>query len=385
MTSLSLATVIISATSTVLFDSSFLSDFHRLGERGGGGGGRKILKRKQKVTEERETEIINSMIFIPALPFLDSALDIITVTFISALIILSVLSLCFIFHLYFKSKFFPHLQDFNSLWTVRFLLVFFIFLWAITELLRLPFFRHKYLYPFLPSFGLDEQANLCKVHIVLSLGFFEPAFLVTLLFLVNASIRKKTPNDIWAISFVLITCLPLTIFQIILLFAKPLEFVLPSFLRRTSIILTNGNGTQTVLCTYPLLNSVVFAVFGIVYSVWFLFSCWKVLSLVINKGLRTRIYGLAFGVLISLPLQILFLGLTELCNPDEEAYGVVALGIFMGAFCCAAVGQGVLVIKPVSDALDAGGDRCRWSSGGSRTQMSKETAMVAEERGERNV
>ncbi|KAE9587263.1 hypothetical protein Lalb_Chr23g0271821 [Lupinus albus] len=302
------------------------------------------------------------MVFMPALPLLNSAFDLTTVTFISSLIVLSVLSLCFIFHLRFKSKSLIHLQGFNSIWTVRFLLVLFIFFWAITELLRLPFFRRRYLYPFLPSFSVSQQYELCKLHVFFSLGFFEPAFLVTLLFLLNASTKKKTPNDTWAISFVLITCLPITTLQGFLLYFNPIVNQVPLIFRQTAVVINDGFGSETVLCGYPFLNSVVFAGFGVGYSLWFVVSCWRVLSLVINKGLRVRIYALAATVLVALPLQMVALGFTVFWKPDEDIYGVVSLVAFLGAFSCAVTGEGILVIKPISDALDAGGSCCRWRS-----------------------
>ncbi|KAJ7965279.1 Plasminogen activator inhibitor [Quillaja saponaria] len=303
------------------------------------------------------------MFFIPPSPVLDSVFDLFTISFITAILILSICSLCFIFHLRFKSKSLTHLQHFNSLWTVRFLLVSFISLWAVTELYRLPFFRRRYLYPFLSSLTISQQSNLCKIHVVLSLGFFEPAFLVTLLFLVNASIKHKNPNDIWAISFVLITCLPLLLLQIVLIFFMPFELQLPGFFRRSSIVWKDGFGNQTVLCAYPLLNTIAFGMFGIGYAVWFLFSCWKVVSMVINKGLRYRLYGLIFAVVVSLPVQILCLGLSVLWNPDEMANSVVALVAFLSTFSCASVGEGILVIKPVADALDVEGTCSRWTPG----------------------
>lgn len=93
--------------------------------------------------------------------------------------------------------------------------------------------------------------------------------------------------------------------------------------------------------------------------------------MVINKGLRIRIYGLVAAVLGSLTLQIVFLGLTALWNPEEEAYAVVTLVVFVGAFCCATAGEGILVIKPISDALDAGGNCCRFprDGGGARRSV----------------
>ncbi|KAK2390812.1 plasminogen activator inhibitor [Trifolium repens] len=307
---------------------------------------------------------------------LNTTFDLTTVIFISALIVLSVLSLCFIFHLRFKSKSLTFLQGFNSLWTVRFLLVLFVFFWSIVELLRLPFFRRRYLYSFFPALATSHQTNLCKINIVLSLGFFEPAFLVTLLFLLNASITKKTPKDTWAITFVFVTCVPLVILHGLLVYFDPLENQIPVLLRQNSVVLAD----DTVLCTYPFLNSLIFAAFGAAYCTWFLFSCWRVLSLVINKNLRIRIYALGSVVLVALPLQVVSLAFTVIWTPEDEIYGVASLVVFLGAFCCAVTGEGILVIKPISDALDAGGNCCSsWSN--SRRQQSlpppppKETKM----------
>lgn len=315
------------------------------------------------------------MLFMNTLsPILTSAFDLTTVTLISSLIVLSVLSLCFIFHLRLKSKSLTYLQGFNSLWTVRFLLVLFIFFWCIIELFRLPFFRRKYLYPLSPSLDITQQANLCKIHIVFSLGFFEPAFLLTLLFLLNASIRKKTPNDGWAVTFVFSTCLPLGILQGLLVYFNPLGHRVPALLRQTFVILED----DTVLCAYPFLNSVVFAAFSAAYCAWLLFSCWKVLSLVINKGLRIRIYALGSVVLVALPLQVVSLAFTVLWSPEDDIYGVVSLVVFFCAFFCAVAGEGILVIKPVSDALAAGGNCCMWPTRRQDSLPAKEEKMEEE-------
>ncbi|XP_028790706.1 uncharacterized protein LOC114746641 [Neltuma alba] len=293
-------------------------------------------------------------------------LDLCILSFVSALILLSLLSLCFIFHLRLKSKSLLHLQDFNSLWTVRFLLVLFIFFWALSQLL-LPL----RLFSFLSPIPLPRQAELCRLHIVLSLGFFQPAFLVTLLFLLNASIRKKTPNDSWAISFVLLTCLPISLVHLLFILLRPYELRLPLSFHQTSVVRTiDDSGIETVLCAYPLLNSIVFAAFGVSYGLWFLCSTWKVLSLVINKGLRIRIYGLAFAVLGSLTVQIVFLGVMALWNPDEDLYSVATLVVFLSALCSATAGEGILVIKPISDALDAGGKCCQIPSEGGQSRRS---------------
>ncbi|GFZ06390.1 hypothetical protein Acr_18g0005600 [Actinidia rufa] len=300
------------------------------------------------------------MVLFPAIPIADSAFDIATLSLISCLTLLSVLSLCFIFHLRLKSRISHHLQNFISLWSVRLLLVSFAAAWALNEILRLPFFHRHYLYPFLPNFTLSQQSNLCKIHIVLSLGLFEPGFLITLLFLLNVSIKKRTPRDISAISLIFFSCTPVLVLQLFFLFFSPLQNQLPNILQTSSILLIDSFDNKILRCTYPIFSTIVFAAFVMAYTLGLLFSYWRVVSLVINKSTRVRIHALAFSVLICLPLQILFLASSSFWRPGTAAYGGVMFGMFISVAVCVAVGESVLVIRPIADALAAGGEYCRW-------------------------
>ncbi|KAF5731286.1 hypothetical protein HS088_TW19G00893 [Tripterygium wilfordii] len=293
----------------------------------------------------------------PPLPF---ACDLISLSFIAGILLLCFLSLAYIFHLRLKSRFSRHLQSFNSLWTVRYLLVSFITLWALNELFRLPSFRFQYLYPFLPSPTLDQRTQICKIHVVLSLGVFEPGFLISLLFLVNVSVNKEKPRGSRAVLFVLSTCLPTVFLQTFFTFFSGWELqLLPEIFQRSSMVYRSRMGDETVLCTYPLAGTVVFGAFVVVYGMWFSTSCFRLVSLVINKALRVRIYVLAITVMVALPLQTVLLGLSVLWTPDQAVYDGVVLVIFLSTLICAAVGQGFLVIRPITDSLVAGGF-CPW-------------------------
>eukprot|EP00257_Ricinus_communis_P014853 XP_015572628.1 uncharacterized protein LOC8278638 [Ricinus communis] len=296
------------------------------------------------------------MFNIPPSPFLDSIIDSATLCCISGLLLLSLISLAFVFHLRFKSRNAHQLQRFNSLWIVRFLLVLFITLWAFSELLRLSFFRRKYLFPFLPSLTLEQQDSFCKVHVIFSLGFFEPGFLVTQLFLVNVSIKKKTPHGCWAIVFVLATCFPVLVLQVLLVCFSGLQVPLPEVFLRSSVVSKDDLGDEVLLCAYPLMSSIIFGFFGIWYLIGFSLSCFKVVTLVINKGLRVRIYGLTFTVLIMLSLEIIFLVLSIIWGPDEMPYTALAFLVFASTLVIAAIGEGIMVIKPIVDSLAAGED-----------------------------
>lgn len=256
------------------------------------------------------------------------------------------------------------MQNFNSLWTFRFLFVVFITFWALIELLRLPFFRRLYFYPLLPQLTVPQQANLCKVHIVLSLGFFEPGFLVILLFLLDVSVKKTHPRCFFSVFFVLVSCLPIFLLQVYFVFFPGSEIRFPELFHRSWFLSAwNSHERKTVLCAYPLLSTILFSVFGAIFTVSFLFSFWSVVSHVINNALRVRIYALTLTVIIGLALQTLFMALSVFWTPDKTAFDGVALLVFLSTFTCAVVGVGILVIKPIADSLAArgGGENSRVS------------------------
>ncbi|GAA0169845.1 hypothetical protein LIER_24233 [Lithospermum erythrorhizon] len=279
---------------------------------------------------------------------------------IFAFIVLSILCMSFIFHLRLKSQRLHHLQNFNSVWLVRLALITFAMVWAINEVIRLPFLRRKYQYKFLPFLTLTEQSNLCKIHVVLSFGFLQPGFLIALLFLVNKSIQKQNRYCIWPFASICAMCCPLIILQIFVVSYSPLEDYVPTFMHISSILSSDLNGNKMIFCSYPLFSCIIFAGFAIAYSLAFTLSSWRVMEFVINKSIRGRINVLSFTVMICLPVQILCLGISPLWMPQDPVYCLVALVMFLDVAFCMAVGQIILVLKPIADALAAGGECCSW-------------------------
>ncbi|KAJ9539575.1 hypothetical protein OSB04_026081 [Centaurea solstitialis] len=252
----------------------------------------------------------------------DTALDFATIPVIGAILVLSLVSLSFIFHLRLRSR---QLPEFNYLWTVRLLLVFFISHWAINEIIRLPFFRRRYFSPLVPSLTFSEQDDLCKLHVVFSLGFMEPGFLIALFFLINESLRKqnqKPRSETGAVCWVLSMSLPTLILQtIVVFFLNPLfKAHLPPVMVESSFLSVDEDGNKSMTCTYPLLSSIVFGAFGITYSVCLLVSCWRVVSLAINKGMKSRITGLGWTVMTSLCVESLLLGVVGFGKPESIWY-----------------------------------------------------------------
>ncbi|PWA95744.1 hypothetical protein CTI12_AA047380 [Artemisia annua] len=295
------------------------------------------------------------------IPVFDTAFDFATLPLILAVLLLSVLSLSFIFHLRLRSRAACKLREFNHLWTVRVLLVFFISYWAINEIIRLPFFCRRYLFSFMPSLTLSEQDDLCKLHVVFSLGFFEPGFLIALLFIIKESLKEQSTSEICSVLSVFIMSLPTFILQIIAVFFMPFKEKFPSVMIQSSLLSVDGEWNKSMTCTFPLLSSIVFGVFVVVYSVGLLASCWRVVSLVINKNIRLRIKLLGLTVIISLLLQSIFLGVESFSRSSHVWYGGVLLGMFVSLAMSATVAEIVLVIKPILEALVADGDMCDWN------------------------
>nr|GMC67025.1 uncharacterized protein LOC104108309 [Ipomoea batatas] len=297
----------------------------------------------------------NAMFLFPAVPITDGLWDLATVSLIAGILILSILSLTFIFHLHLRSQILPHLGHFNSLWKVRLVLVLFAAFWALNELLRLPVFRQSYLYPNFPSLTVAAQTTVCKLHVVLSLGFYEPGFLVTLLFLVNVSIKKTERSRMWTIPSVCAVCFPMLLLQAFVVFFSPLQAMLPGFMHGSSVLSSDLLGRSAVLCTYPALSCIIFTVFAVAYALAFLVSCWQVVMFVINKTIGGRVYFLAVSVMVTLPIQIFCLGLTSIWLPVDPVYYCAVSTMFLSVLWCITVSEIILVIKPIADALDACG------------------------------
>ncbi|PWA97138.1 hypothetical protein CTI12_AA032290 [Artemisia annua] len=161
--------------------------------------------------------------------------------------------------------------------------------------------------------------------------------------------------------------LPTLFLQAVFFFLTPLKEKIPSVMTRTSLFSVDSLGDNKMICTYPLVSSVIFCGFAIVYSMGLLLACWRVGSLVINKTIRVRINMLGMTVMLALLVQTLFLGAESLWMPEEIGFGAVLLGIIVNVAVCAVVGEIVLVIKPVMEALETGGECSGDSNDGDKT------------------
>ncbi|KAM7273438.1 hypothetical protein ACFE04_028102 [Oxalis oulophora] len=122
----------------------------------------------------------------------------------------------------------------------------------------------------------------------------------------------------------------------------------------------------------------IFGAFGSLYCMSFVFSCGQVAYLVINKGLQIRTYVLALAVLVTLPLQIIFLGMSVMWSPGSLPHEAIVLVVFLCTVIRVIVGEGIIVIKPIVDSLSAGGGGCCTWIPSMRLVIEEQEALVVD-------
>ncbi|XP_008795310.1 uncharacterized protein LOC103711086 [Phoenix dactylifera] len=282
----------------------------------------------------------------------------VTISLVSLSAILGLICIyrSFYFQLQIHRRSFPQLKYFNGPWITRIALILVAIWWGFGEIVRLTFLKEKGR-PF--SSQLWEK-NVCKFYVLSNLGFAEPSIFLMLAFLLYAALQKRESDALsqrWnrrTMSYVVLSCLPIFIMQFVLILVGP-KFNNEKSGKRTKMskffsctyTLTNDSS----VCTYPLLSTIVL---GIFYAL--LISCvayvgTRLFSLVINKGLRRRVYVLISSVILFLPLRVLLLGFSVLPHPGNLVYEAIVFLAFLMLLFCTMVGICILVYFPVADSL----------------------------------
>ncbi|KAJ6817800.1 uncharacterized protein M6B38_409230 [Iris pallida] len=190
---------------------------------------------------------------------------------------------------------------FNGAWIVRISLILVSVWWGFGEIARLTFINDKRK----PFTNPRWQMDICKFYILSNLGFAEPIMFLILAFLLHAALQRReagTLSERWnkkTFGYTIFCCLPIFILQVcLILFGHKIRMA-KLFTRTSSSI--NGNK----ICTYPLLSTISLSAFDalLITYVWCIGT--RLLSLVINKGLRRRVHSLIFAVIFFLPLRVL--------------------------------------------------------------------------------
>ncbi|KAH7434819.1 hypothetical protein KP509_06G036300 [Ceratopteris richardii] len=229
-------------------------------------------------------------------------------------------------------------------------------LWTMGELFRIPWLREKD--RFLHRMGIASQENLCRFHVVWSIGIMEPGFLLTVLFLVQGSLQEAPRYFNGRVLLLMVlSCLPVFILQLSLaaaehgLSSKGFGSTLPSYFTRSSKIVQDEANKQLVLCNYPLFSVFALALFVSVFAFFFVRLGYRILCNVINRKLRVRMQLLLVTILLFLPLHVTLLGVTVRLDPNRIIHEVLMFLGFLTLLLCVAVAMGVLVVLPVADSI----------------------------------
>eukprot|EP00249_Psilotum_nudum_P011721 c23344_g1_i1 orf=274-1416(-) len=306
------------------------------------------------------------------MPSTGAAIDVVgVVTLTLALLLCLAGAFCVAYVLYFHHKVGKErrlvLRDFDSPWVVRIVLVGFSISWGLCELLRLPLLRRKGW--LLHGLDFAWQANLCRFHVVSSIGFWEAGFFLTALFLVHWSLHSRPYFsrilNCRALTISVISCLPLFLLQLLVVVtSSSFQFqkaynetnegyggILPSYFTRSFVEADNETDGHLALCTYPFFSVLLLALFGLVFVVLFCYLGLRMLHLAINRQLRTRIYVLLLVVGVFLPVHVLFLGISVRSKPGKPVHEILRFIGFLTLLLCTLVGEWILVVLPIGDAL----------------------------------
>ncbi|MQM11093.1 hypothetical protein Taro_043992 [Colocasia esculenta] len=286
------------------------------------------------------------------------AFGVATIALVSLFVILGLL--CIIYSLYFRA----HIQKqrllqlgyFNGPWITRIAFTSVAIWWSIGEIVRLTLLKGRgRLFT-----SLVWQKNVCKYYILSNIGFAEPNLFLILVLLLHASLQKRESGTLshrWnarTISCAFLLCIPMFILQLGLVFFGPKflnkernhDIKLANYFWSTSY-LTEDSST----CTYPLLSTVLLGFYDVLLMAYAFYLGARIVSLVINKGLRRRAYILILSVMLFLPSRAILLGVTVLTRPGHLAFEALVFLAFLMLLIFALVGMCMLVFYPMADAL----------------------------------
>eukprot|EP00850_Spirogloea_muscicola_P017744 SM000155S01673 [mRNA] locus=s155:320960:325389:- [translate_table: standard] len=216
-----------------------------------------------------------------------------------------------------------------------------------------------------------SAGRVCRAYLLAAQGVAEPCFLLTALLIVRGSVATtpfplRTTRGAAAaarsIGLVAALAAPLFLLQLWFVVLTPAAFsgegydgAVPTYFTRTyaSEPCTTGGDKDHIIaaCTFPLFGTLSAAAFAACYLGAFAAVSWSMASSVINRRLRSRAYGLLAAFMVLLPVQLTLLGFTVLSRPAGGAAEALAFLAFAAVMLCTAIGEFVLVIRPVMDAL----------------------------------
>lgn len=283
---------------------------------------------------------------------------VVTIALVALTAILGLLCIyrCVYFQLQIRRRGFFYLSYFNGPWIIRIAVILISIWWGFGEVVRLSFLRGTRK----PFSSIRWQNYGCKFYILSNLGFAEPAIFLILAFLLNAALQKKesgTLNQRWnkkTFLYVILVCIPIFILQLVLILFGPKfnkEEIPRTRKKMAKFFLSTSLVNNRSICTYPLLSTIILGLLYFIVICYVVYIGTRLVSLVINKGLRRRVYFLALSIIFFLPMRVLFLGFSVLPHAGNLAYEVLVFFAFLMLLFCNMMGICMLVYLPVADSL----------------------------------
>ncbi|KAG0491263.1 hypothetical protein HPP92_004661 [Vanilla planifolia] len=287
------------------------------------------------------------------------AFGVVTIVLVTLSAILGLLCIyqCVYCHLQIRKRGFSQLSYFNGPWIIRIVLIVISIWCGFGEIVRLSFLRGTGR----PLSSITWQKYGCKFYILSNLGFAEPIIFLMLAFLLHAALQKKemgTLSQRWtrkAFVEVILLCLPIFILQLVLILLGPKYSTdeIPRVRKKMADLLTSTSSlsNNANICTYPLLSTIILGFFDVLMIFYVVCVGARMLSLVINKGLRLRVYFLSLSIILFLPLRVILLGFSVLPPVGNLVYEVLVFFAFLMLLLCNMMGICMLVYLPVADSL----------------------------------
>ncbi|KAI3876517.1 hypothetical protein MKX03_030334 [Papaver bracteatum] len=300
---------------------------------------------------------------MPLTRLVADAFGVVTICLVSLLVLLGLF--CILYSIYFRTctrnQSLIQLGYFNKPWIIRITLILYAFWWGFGEVGRLTWLRRRDRVVY--DLGLKWQQHICKFYVLSNLGIAEPCLLLTIVFLLRASLQKRESGTLsrqWnakTAGYVLLTCLPIFLLQCILVLAGPKfndekshgwkKKKMPHYFTSTSTLIND----DIAMCTYPLLSTIALGLFATISSGYLLLLGRRMASSVINKGLQKRALFLICMVSGVFPIRVILLGLSVLSLPEHFLFEALVFFAFLVLLVSACLGICMLVYCPIADSL----------------------------------
>ncbi|KAF9603543.1 hypothetical protein IFM89_037024 [Coptis chinensis] len=298
---------------------------------------------------------------MPLTRLIADAFGVVTICLVSLSVLIGLL--CILYIVYFRyrirSQGYSQLGYFNKPWIIRITFILFTVWWGFGEIVRLSLLRHES--RVIHAFDRKWQEAVCKYYIISNLGFTEPCLLLTILFLLRASLKRRefgASCQKWngkTVCYILLYCLPMFVLQLTVVLTgarfnsgKNNSWKLRHYF--TSTAAASQTDSSIALCTYPLMSTILLGLYATLLTGYL---CWlgkRMLSSVINKKLQRRVLFL-ISVSILFPVRVILLGLSVLSRPEHVTFEVLVFLAFLALLGCAGLCIYMLVYCPVADSL----------------------------------